>query len=85
MPQQWRHRVCIDRLNSEVTSLGVPCKPALPLQKAADPMGDGVRQLREFLTRRRLAPAEPHCPVGPVNVHPVEEQHVEVNIQQQPL
>jgi RimJ/RimL family protein N-acetyltransferase len=41
----------------------------LPLQKAADPMGDGERQLGEFGAGRRLDPAEPGCSIGTLNVY----------------
>ena len=44
-------------------------------------LGDGVRQLRELLSGGRLDPAKPGSPIGTVDVHPIEEQHVKVDIQ----
>jgi len=50
---------------------------------ATNPMGDGVRQLGEFLTGRRFDPAKPDSPIEAVDVHPVKEQHVKVDVEVQ--
>ena len=50
---------------------------------ATNPMGDGVRQLGEFLTGRRFDPAKPDSPIEAVDVHPVKEQHVKMDIEVQ--
>jgi hypothetical protein len=40
-------------------------------------------QLREFIAGRRLDPPQPRGSPDPVDVGPIEEQHVEVDIQVQ--
>lgn len=53
------HRVLIYCIPCEVTILGVPLQQALPPQKTADPVGEGIHELGKFLAGRRLDPAEP--------------------------
>ena len=81
MPQQLSHRVFIHRIRSQIAVLSIPLQQALPFQKAADTLGDGVRQLGEFGAGRCLDPAEPGRPIGTIGVDAVQEQHMEMDIQ----
>ena len=60
--------------------LQLPCKPPLAFQEPADAPGDSVRQPGELRTRRRLHPAEPDRAVTALDIHPVEKQHVNVDV-----
>jgi len=54
------------------------------LQKAPDPLGDGVRQLGELGSGRHPHPAKPlDLSIGPHDIDPIQEQHVEVKVQVQ--
>jgi hypothetical protein len=55
---------------------------ALAFQVTANPLGEGVRQLGEFIAGGRLDPAKPGTgPVGAVDVNTVQKYHVKVNVQ----
>ena len=69
---------------------GISCVPAvvgiafeqpLAFQATPDALSDGVRQLGQLSTRRRLHPAKPHArPRGTIDVDTVEKAHVEVDV-----
>lgn len=44
-------------------------------------MGDGVRQLGKFGAARRVHPTEPGGSMASIDIHAIEEQHVEMDIQ----
>jgi hypothetical protein len=53
----------------------------LPFQVPADAQRQNLGQPGELGARRRLHPAEALCAVGPLDIHPVDKQRVEVNVQ----
>jgi hypothetical protein len=62
----------------------VALQQSLPLQKAPDAPGDGVRQFGELGGGRGPHPAKPLDPsTGPNDVDPIQEQHMEVEVQVQ--
>lgn len=61
----------------------IPSQQALALQKADDTVGDDVRLLGEFLAGWRLDSTEPGCSIGSINIHPIKEQHVAMDIEVQ--
>lgn len=63
-------------------SWALAATPACRL-KPADPVGDGMHRLGEFLAGRRLDPTEPGCSIGMIGIHAIEEQHVKVGIDAQ--
>ncbi len=53
---------------------GIPFQQALAFQVPGHAAGDGVRQLGEFIIRRRLDPAKPQPGfVGTVDVNTIQE------------
>jgi hypothetical protein len=48
-------------------------------------MGDGVRQLGEFLAGRCLDPTKPGGSIEVIHIHAIEEKHVKVDVEQQPI
>lgn len=83
MPQQWIHRVVVHRIRGQIAVLGVPFQQTLLFQKAADPVGDGMHPLGEFLAGRRLDPTEPGCSIGMIDIDAIKEQHVKVDVEVQ--
>ena len=49
MSQQLVHWILLHGIQGQVAVLRIPFQQPPALQKAPDPMGDGMRQLREFL------------------------------------
>lgn len=46
----------------------------------ADPVGNGMNQLGEFLAGRCLDPTEPGCSIAIIGIHAIEEQHVKFQL-----
>ncbi len=49
----------------------------------ADAVCEDLDQMGELGTRRRRHPPEPERAVGALGIHPVEKQHIEVDVQVQ--
>jgi hypothetical protein len=79
MPQQWRHRIIVHRIRGKIAVLHISFQQTLVFQKAANTVGDGVRQLGEFGACRRPGSTEPVCSIGRIDIHPIEEQHVKMD------
>ena len=56
MPLEMSHRIVIQ---CEIAMLGISLQQSLALQKAGNTLCDSMGELREFVIRRRLDPAEP--------------------------
>ena len=83
MPQQLSHRVLIHRIPGQIVGLAIAFQQSLPLQETADAVRKGVGQAGHLSIRRRLQPAKPQQPIRSLDVHAVEKQHVEVNVELQ--
>ncbi|VAW80484.1 hypothetical protein MNBD_GAMMA13-911 [hydrothermal vent metagenome] len=83
MPQELTHRVVVHRIPSQIAVFGIPLQQALALQKAANALGDGVRQPGEFGAGQRLDPTEPGCSIRLTDIHPIKEQPVKVYVEVQ--
>ncbi len=78
--QQMVHGIAVHPIRGKIAVLGNPLQQALALQKAANAPGDGMGQLPEFVGGRRLDPVKPDRSVRVLDIHPIEEQHVEMDI-----
>ncbi len=72
------HRSGLGIVTDEIAVTGIPLQQPLPLGRPPYTSGNRLGQASELGTRRRPHRAEPHRAVGTLDVHPVEEQHVEV-------
>ena len=76
------HRVVIPGFQRKIVVPGIPLNQALMLQETAHTPGDGVSELREFVTRRRLHSLKPiERPVPALDVHTVWKKHVKVDVE----
>jgi hypothetical protein len=73
--------VGIHALGGEVAVAGITHQQALAFQVTANPLGDGTGQLGEFTIGWRFNPAKPCGLVITANVHAVQKEHVEVDIE----
>jgi len=68
-------------VTSQIAVLRIPFQHAPAFELAADTQRQGLGQSGQLGAGRRLHPAEPQCAVGTLDLHPVEEQHVEVDVE----
>ena len=73
--------VGIHALWSEVAVAGIAHQQALAFQVTANPLGDGMGQLSEFIIGWRFNPAKPCGSVITADVHAVQKEHVEVDVE----
>jgi len=71
----------VHRIQSQVAVLDVSLQQSLPFQKAADAQREEVGQPGELGARRRFDSAKPARAVGALDILPVEEQHVQVDVE----
>ena len=81
VPQQGCHRIVVHRITRQVAVLHIPFQQTLAFQKAPYPVGDGVRQSGEFGAARRLHPTEPCGSKASIDIHAIQKQHVEMNVE----
>ena len=78
--QQRLHRLVVEGDLGKARALRIAFEQALAFEKAARAAGDAARQSDELGACGGLDPAERERAVGALDVHPVEEQHVEVQV-----
>ena len=60
---------------------GIPFQQALAFQVPGHAAGDGVRQMCEFIIRRRLDPAKPQPGfIGAIDVNTIQEKHMKMDV-----
>lgn len=74
-------RLALKPVAPQVSVLRIPRQRPLPFQVAADAPGKGLGQLRELGAGRCLHPTEAQRAIRTLDIDPVEEQHVEVQVQ----
>jgi len=79
--QQLIDRCGLEIVAGQIAVLRVSLQQPSALQKTTDALSNSVGQFGELGTARRPHPAESRRSVGALDIHPVEEQHMEVNIQ----
>jgi hypothetical protein len=77
------HRAGFEPVASQVAVPRIAFQQALAFQRAADAQRQGLGQSGKLGTSRRLHPTEPQRAVGMLDVHPVEAQHMKVDIEVQ--
>lgn len=81
MTDQVTHRPLLHRIRRQIAVLRIPLQQSTPLKKATDPVGNGVGQASELLTAGSLEPLKTSYRMGITNVHPIQYQHMEMNVQ----
>jgi len=80
VPVQLLHRPRFHGIRGQITVLGIPLQSSLPFQETANTAGDRLGQTQ---VQRASAPSPTRTggSIGTIGIHPVEEQHVEMDIQ----
>ena len=74
--QELVQRPRFQHIPRQIAVLGVAFQQPLVFQEAPDAVSDGVGQLRDFSTRRRLGSLEPSAQsIGDVDVDPIQKEH----------
>ena len=77
--QERIHRPLVHRPRGQIALLAVALQQSLPLQKAPDPPGDGVRQFGELGGGRGPHPAKPlDRSTGPHDIDPIQEPSAKI-------
>jgi len=81
MAQELIQRSAFHGIARQIAVLGIAFQQALALQATSDAMRDGVCQLSQLGTRRRLHPAKLDArPIRAIDVDTVQKEHMEVDI-----
>jgi hypothetical protein len=82
--EQGLHRLRVEGELGKARAFGIALEQTLAFQKTAHAAGDVLRERAELGARGRLHPAERERALGALgalDVHPVEERHVEVHVE----
>jgi hypothetical protein len=74
------HRPFVDDFTGQVAGLGIALQQSLPFKISANALCDALRQFGQLGAGGRVDPAETNCAGGVLYVHPIEKQHVKVEV-----
>ncbi len=74
------HRRLVDELTGQVAVPGIALQQSLPFKISANALCDALRQFAQLGARGRVDPAQTNCAGGMLYVHPIEKQHVKVQV-----
>ena len=85
MAEQRIHGPLVHGLPGQEALLAVALQQSLALQKAPDTLRDRVGQFGKLGGGRGPHPAKPlDLSIGPHDIDPIEEQHMEMEVEEQP-
>jgi hypothetical protein len=84
MALQLHHRVVVIRFQRQIAALGIALEEPSFLQESRYTMTDGMHQSFEFINVWRFYPVKTQFSMSILNIDPIQEEHVKVQIEEQP-